>query len=285
MTRPASLLHIVFRWAARTPRPRRTRPMLLALALWLSCLGAWLPVHAEPLPAMQRLPVVAPEPHIFKGFVQENLQWLQRPGIVDAQGRYPMADAIPVGEYAPESFARELFERADLTAFPSAFLPVASGKPTFADLGIRYEAEEPDTLLVEDKPFGHNPQVSLTIPLMASLDWDGNGVRDWLFGCRILFYKPYLSLGSFLLVLNPQPTGPLDVRLVRVSYRQPDDIRKVTTYFGTAARDYLFTIMRDKLPAIYPGWTPPARAEDLPWRDAPGMEGVGYVEHVDEGKK
>jgi hypothetical protein len=259
--------------------------MLLAFALWLACLGAWRPAHAEPLPAMQRIPVVAPEPHIFKGFVQENLHWLQRPGIVDAQGRYPMADAIPAGEYAPQSFARELFERADLTAFPSAFLPMATGKPTFAALDIPYEAEEPDVLLVEDKPLGHNPQVSLTIPLMASLDWDGNGVRDWLFGCRILLYKPYLSLGSFLLVLNPQPTGPLDVRLVRVSYRQPDDIRKVTTYFGTAARDYLFTIMRDRLPAIYPGWTPPARAEDLPWRDAPGMEGVGYVEHVDEGRK
>ncbi|WP_243838309.1 hypothetical protein [Nitratidesulfovibrio liaohensis] len=285
MTHPASFLHTTFRGTTRPTRFHRWLLSMLALALWLACLGAWRPAHAEPLPAMQRLPVVAPEPHIFKGFVQENLQWLQRPGIVDAQGHYPVADAIPAGEYAPQSFARELFERADLTAFPSAFLPVASGKPTLADLGIRYEAEEPDTLLVEDKPFGHNPQVSLTIPLMASLDWDGNGVRDWLFGCRILFYKPYLSLGSFLLVLNPKPTGPLDVRLARVSYRQPDNIHKVTTYFGTAARDYLFTIMRDKLPAIYPGWTPPARAEDLPWRDAPGMEGVGYVEHVDEGKK
>ncbi len=284
MTRPANFLHITFRGAARPPRHRRTPPVLLALALWLACLGAWLPAHAEPLPAMQRLPVVAPEPHIFKGFVQENLQWLQRPGIVDAQGHYPMADAIPAGEYAPQSFARELFERADLTAFPSVILP-ADGKSTYNTWGVRYQAEEPYTLFVEDKPWDQNLQISLTIPLMASLDWDGNGVRDWIFGCRILLHKPYLSLGSFLLVLNPKPTGPLDVRLVRVSCRQPDNIRKVTTYFGTAARDYLFTIMRDRLPAIYPGWTPPARAEDLPWRDAPGMEGVGYVEHVDEGKK
>ncbi len=284
MTRPASLLHIVFRWAARTPRPRRTRPMLLALALWLSCLGAWLPVHAEPLPAMQRVPVVAPEPHIFKGFVQENMQWLQRPGIVDTQGRYPMADAIPAGEYAPESFARELFERADLTAFPSMILPIDE-KTTYSTWGVRYQAEEPYTLFVEDKPWDQNLQIGLTIPLMASLDWDGNGVRDWLFGCRILLYKQNVDLGSFLLVLNPQPSGPLDVRLLRVTYWPSNDTSKYINYFGTAARDYLFTIMRDKLPAIYPGWTPPARAEDLPWRDAPGMEGVGYVEHVDEGKK
>ncbi len=284
MTHPASCLHITFRGAARPPRFHSWRPMLLALALWLSCPIAWSTAHAEPLPAMQRVPVVAPEPHIFKGFVQDNLQWLQRPGIVDAQGRYPMADAIPVGEYAPESFARELFERADLTAFPSAFLPVATGKPTFADLGIRYEAEEPHTLLIRDKPLGH-AQVSLTLFQMASLDWDGNGVRDWLFGCRILLYKQNVDLGSFLLVLNPKPTGPLDVRLLRVTYWPSNDSSKYINYFGTAARDYLFTIMRDKLPAIYPGWTPPARAEDLPWRDAPGMEGVGYVEHVDEGKK
>jgi len=284
MTRPANFLHITFRGVARPPRHRRTPPMLLALALWLSCLGAWRPAHAEPLPAMQRLPVVAPEPHIFKGFVQENLQWLQRPGIVDAQGRYPMADAIPAGEYAPQSFARELFERADLTAFPSAFLPVSTGKTSFAALGTRYEAEEPHTLLIRDKPLGQ-AQVSMTIPLMASLDWDGNGTRDWLFGCRILLYKQNVDLGSFLLVLNPQPTGPLDVRLLRVTYWPSNDSSKYINYFGTAARDYLFTIMRDRLPAIYPGWTPPARAEDLPWRDAPGMEGVGYVEHVDEGKK
>uniref|UniRef100_B8DQ96 Lipoprotein n=1 Tax=Nitratidesulfovibrio vulgaris (strain DSM 19637 / Miyazaki F) TaxID=883 RepID=B8DQ96_NITV9 len=258
--------------------------MLLALALWLACLGAWRPGHAEPLPAMQRLPVVAPEPDIFRGFVQGNLQWLQRPGIVDAQGHYPVADAIPAGEYAPQSFARELFKRADLTAFPSAFLPVAMGKSTFAALGIRYEAEEPHTLLIRDKPLGQ-AQVSLTIFQMASFDWDGNGTRDWLFGCRILLYKQNVDLGSFLLVLNPQPTGPLDVRLLRVTYWPSNDTSKYINYFGTAARDYLFTVMRDRLPAIYPGWTPPARAEDLPWRDAPGMEGVGYVEHVDEGKK
>lgn len=284
MTRAASFQQIISRGAARPPHAPRPLSILLVFALWLACSPAWNPAHAEPLPAMQRVPVVAPEPHILNGFVQDNLQWLQRPGIVDAQGRYPVADAIPAGEYAPESFARELYERADLTAFPSAFLPVATGKPTFAALGIRYEAHEPYTLLIQDAPLGH-AQISLTIPLMATLDWDGNGIRDWLFGCRILFYEPYLSLGSFLLVLNPQPTGPLDVRLVRVSYRQPEDTRKVTTYFGTAARDYLFTIMRDKLPAIYPGWIPPARAEDLPWRDAPGMEGVGYVEHVDESRK
>ncbi len=285
MTRAAIFQHSIFRGAARPPRSHRVLPMLLAFVLWLACLGAWFPVHAEPLPAMQRVPVVAPEPNIFKGFVRDNLHWLQRPGIVDAEGRYPMADAIPAGEYAPLSFARELFERANLTAFPSAFLPVATGKPTFAALGIRYEAEEPDVLLVEDKPLGHNPQVSLTIFLMASLDWDGNGVRDWLFGCRILLYRQDVDLGSFLLVLNPQPTGPLDVRLLRVTYWPSNDSSKYINYFGTAARDYLFTIMRDRLPAIYPGWTPPARAEDLPWRDAPGMEGVGYVEHVDEGKK
>ena len=284
MTRPANFLHITFRGAARPPRHRRTPPVLLALALWLACLGAWLPAHAEPLPAMQRLPVVAPEPHIFKGFVQENLQWLQRPGIVDAQGRYPMADAIPAGEYAPQSFARELFERADLTAFPSMILPT-DGKPTYSTWGVRYQAEEPYTLFVEDKPWDQNLQIGLTIPLMASLDWDGNGTRDWLFGCRILLYKQNVDLGSFLLVLNPQPTGPLDVRLLRVTYWPSNDSSKYINYFGTAARDYLFTIMRDRLPAIYPGWTPPARAEDLPWRDAPGMEGVGYVEHVDEGKK
>ncbi|HCG05061.1 MAG TPA: hypothetical protein DEV75_08935 [Desulfovibrio sp.] len=257
--------------------------MLLVIALWLACTVACSSAHAEPLPAMPRLPVVATEPHIFSGFVQEDLQWLQRPGIVDAQGRYPVAGAIPDGEYAPESFAHELYERADLTAFPSMILPT-DGKSTYSTWGVRYQAEEPYTLFVEDKPWDQNLQISLTIPLMASLDWDGNGIRDWLFGCRILFHKPYLSLGSFLLVLNPQPTGPLDVRLVRVSYRQPEDTRKVTTYFGTAARDYLFTVMRDRLPAIYPGWTPPARAEDLPWRDAPGMEGVGYVVHDDEGK-
>ena len=285
MTRPASFLHTTFRGAARPPRPRRTRPMLLALALWLTCLGAWRPAHAEPLPAMQRLPVVAPEPHIFKGFVQENLQWLQRPGIVDAQGHYPVANAIPAGEYAPQSFARELFERADLTAFPSAFLPaMSSGRTTFPAIGIRYQAEEPHLLFIEDKPLGQ-AQVSLTIFQMASLDWDGNGTRDWLFGCRILLYKQNVDLGSFLLVLNPQPTGPLDVRLLRVTYWPSNDTSKYINYFGTAARDYLFTVMRDRLPAIYPGWTPPARAEDLPWRDAPGMEGVGYVEHVDEGKK
>lgn len=268
-----------------TARPPRLPLALLALVLWLACPVALFPAHAEPLPAMQRLPVVAPEPHIFEGFVQDNLKWLQHPGLVDAQGRYPVAGAIPAGEYAPQSFARELYERADLTMLPSMFLPVAkAGKATFADLALRYQAEEPYMLFIEDKPLGH-AQIGLTMPLMASLDWDGNGTRDWLFGCRILFYKPYLSLGSFLLVLNPQPTGPLDVRLVRVSYRQPDNIHDITTYYGTAARDYLFTIMRDKLPAIYPGWTPPAQAQDLPWRDAPGMEGVGYIEHVkDNGK-
>jgi hypothetical protein len=283
MTRAASFLYGVFRGAARPPHAPHPQTILLVIALWLACTVACSSAHAEPLPAMPRLPVVATEPHIFSGFVQEDLQWLQRPGIVDAQGRYPVAGAIPDGEYAPESFAHELYERADLTAFPSMILPT-DGKSTYSTWGVRYQAEEPYTLFVEDKPWDQNLQISLTIPLMASLDWDGNGIRDWLFGCRILFHKPYLSLGSFLLVLNPQPTGPLDVRLVRVSYRQPEDTRKVTTYFGTAARDYLFTVMRDRLPAIYPGWTPPARAEDLPWRDAPGMEGVGYVVHDDEGK-
>ncbi|GEM_PF-2321514 len=286
MTHPASLLHIVFRWAARPPRPRRALPMLLALALWLACLGAWRPAHAEPLPAMQRVPVVAPEPEFFRNYMQRNHGWFQRLGIMDAEGRYPMVDTIPAGEYAPRSFARELYERADLTAFPSVFLPAASAnKATFSALGVRYQAEEPYILFIEDKPWDQNLQISLTIPHIGSLDWDGNGIRDWLFSCRILLHNRNVDLGSFLLVLNPQPTGPLDVRVLRVSYSPPDGVLNFTRYFGTAARDYLFTIMRDKLPAIYPGWTPPARAEDLPWRDAPGMEGVGYVEHVDEGKK
>lgn len=285
MTHPASLLHITFRGAVRPPRPRHMLPTLLALALWLACLGAWFPVHAEPLPAMQRLPVVAPEPDIFRRITKTDRGILLRAGVIDAKGNYPKAEVIPAGEYSPRSFAREFYERADHTTFPSMFLPVVKDKPTFTSLGIPYEAKEPYLLLIEDKPLGHNPQVSLTIDHLGSLDWDGNGTRDWLFGCRILLYKQNVDLGCFLLVLNPQPTGPLDVRVLSISYSPPDDVLNFTTYYGTAARDYLFTIMRDRLPAIYPGWTPPARAEDLPWRDAPGMEGVGYVEHVDEGKK
>lgn len=234
---------------------------------------------------MRRLPVVAPEPELFRDITKLDHELFLRAGAIDATGNYPEAKIIPVGEYIPLSFAREFYERADHTAFPSMFLPVAKGKPTFASLGIPYETIEPYLLLIEDRPLGHNPQVSLTIDHLGSLDWDGNGIRDWLFGCRILLYKQNVDLGCFLLVLNPQPTGLLDVRVLSVSFSPPDDVLNFTIYYGTAARDYLFTVMRDKLPAIYPRWTPPARAEDLPWRDAPGMEGVGYVEHVDESRK
>ncbi len=68
MTRPAIFQHNIFRGAARPPSFHRGLPMLLVFALWLACLGAWRPAHAEPLLAMQRVPVVAPEPEFFRNY-------------------------------------------------------------------------------------------------------------------------------------------------------------------------------------------------------------------------
>ncbi len=192
------------------------------------------------------VPVQVLDRFLLASFAQRHPDAAQRAGLVvlpDGRAE-PSGDIVPQ-DYQPESYGLELALRLNLRSFPSLL-------PGFTDDSRRtFASPKQWTVSALDRTTLNvfSPDLINTAVVFATLDWNGNGVRDWLV---LLTQKtPHdegFYLGYWLVVEDPAPKGLLQARLLSLDeYR---GIGQPVTRTGEEARIFLDKLLREQvLPA------------------------------------
>lgn len=117
----------------------------------------------------------------------------------------------PDGEYQPESFGRELFNRLSLRfMWPVEERQRVQDVPTHATMPSSGE-----TVTVDDSSLVVVGEFSTDIyKVVALLDWDRDGVRDWLVRYR---FQPSVDMPAssrMLVIPAPQAEGLLEAQII-----------------------------------------------------------------------
>ncbi len=226
---------------------------LLAVLLLVACAPRITDDGAQPYvsPQPERIypgpvPVQVLDRFLLASFVQRHPDAAQRAGLVvlpDGRAE-PSGDIVPQ-DYQPESYGLELALRLNLRSFPSLL-------PGFTDDSRRtFASPRQWTVSALDRTSLNvfSPDLVNTLVVFATLDWNSNGVRDWL---ALLTQKtPHdegFYLGYWLVVEDPAPKGLLQARLLSLDeYR---GIGQPVTRTGEEARAFLDRLLREQvLPA------------------------------------
>lgn len=238
----------------RAPALLRGLPVLLAAALLLTACAPRITDDGAkdyPSPQPERIypgaaPVRVLDRFLLTSFAQRHPDAAQRAGLVvlpDGRAE-PSGDLVPQ-DYQPESCGLELALRLNLRSFPSLLLGFTDdSRRTFA-------SPKQWTVNALDRTSLHvsSPDLMNSLVVFATLDWNGNGVRDWLV---LLTQKtPHdegFYLGYWLVVEDPAPKGLLQARLLSLDeYR---GIGAPVTRTGEEARAFLDKLLREQvLPA------------------------------------
>ncbi|WP_353115802.1 hypothetical protein [Nitratidesulfovibrio sp.] len=189
------------------------------------------------------VPVQVLDRFLLTSFAQRHPDAAQRAGLVvlpDGRAE-PSGDIVPQ-DYQPESYGLELALRLNLRSFPSLLLGFTDDtRRTFASpRQWTVSALDRTTLNV------HSPDLMNTLVVFATLDWNANGVRDWL----VLFTQktPHdegFYLGYWLVVEDPAPKGLLQARLLSLDeYR---GIGQPVVRTGEEARVFLDKLLREQI--------------------------------------
>ncbi len=138
------------------------------------------------------------------------------PVTVHEDGRVEPGGEIAPGDYQPESYGRELAVRLDLGTFPSMIVVPLTGEPFT-------HARAPWSLSAADRAgcAVTSSYADATYRVIATFDYTGGGVRDWLVAASQQIRRDeQLILTFWLVVENPSAEGPLNARLLGMEERR-----------------------------------------------------------------
>lgn len=189
------------------------------------------------------VPVRVLDRHLLASFAQRNPDAAQRTGLVVLpDGRAEPSGDIAPADYQPESYGLELALRLNLRSFPSLLAGFTDdARRTFA-------ASRQWTVSALDRTSldVHSPDLVNTLVVFATLDWNGNGVRDWLvLLTQRTLHDEGFYLGCWLVVEDPSPRGLLQARLLSLDeYR---GMSRPVTRVNDKARAFLDQLLREQL--------------------------------------
>ncbi|GFM37253.1 hypothetical protein [Desulfovibrio psychrotolerans] len=212
---------------------------LLALAVLL---GGCIPqrqapavpdVNATAIPLQAPLTVM--DGADFAVFTKRFLPELVRRKILDPQGR-PVPDTplllhgteLPDGEYRPESYGKEIYHRLSLR-----YMWSAEERETVQDTVTHASLPSSgETVTIDESSLVVVGEFSTDIyKLVALLDWNGDGMRDWLVRYR---FKPSVdepSSSRMLIIEASGPEGMLEAQVIEAVECTPEGCN---SYTGTA---------------------------------------------------
>lgn len=212
---------------------------LLALAVLL---GGCIPQRQAPVaPAVNAtvIPLKAPltvmDGADFAVFTKRFLPELVKRKILDPQGR-PVPDTplllhgteLPDGEYRPESYGKEIYHRLSLR-----FMWSAEERETVQDTVTHASLPSSgETVTIDESSLVVVGEFSTDIyKLVALLDWDEDGKREWLVRYR---FKPSVdepSSSRMLIIEAAGPEGTLEAQVIEAVECTPEGCN---SYTGTA---------------------------------------------------
>lgn len=200
----------------------RFRAPLLVLCLLCAALGGcafdfWGLLAPPPVYSNAPVPAEVFEPEILAAFMRANPEPMPATIVtVSPEGKVEPGGELLPDDYQPKSYAAALHKRLDLRSFPNLLFvpdrdePVTHASPVWSvqlmeKAGCTFSAS----------------YASVTYRVVATFDYDGKGNRDWLvLSTQQLSRDNGLVLVLWLLVQNPQPTGPMSARLLGVEERR-----------------------------------------------------------------
>lgn len=187
------------------------------------------------------VPVEILDQYTFDSFNESFAAQLKERGVKQLEnGRYAPTGEIASNDYIPQSYANEIRNRLDYRSF-SNLLASKSSETAQLHNNQHWSSSTPDKYTLNTEALF----LSCSYLVFATLDWNNNGVRDWL----VILTQNHkadnaLNLSFWLVITDPQSTGMLSATMLNMEERR--GIAKATTY-APASAEIRLDVLRPQL--------------------------------------